>query len=402
MQTQHGPPPGLLILTLVALAGTAAAAGEGPAIDLPDDPAAAEPAAATGTSIGGYAEVHFNYSYPADAAQSKRGTLDFHRLVLYVGHEFTDDLSFYSEIEVEHASEIFVEQAYLDYRLWGDKLTLRAGMVLVPMGIVNSSHEPPTFNGVERSLLANRIIPSTWREAGVGFVGEPLEGLRYRLFVVGGLDALGFSAKSGLRGGRQKVIKSRANAFAVTGRVEYEPILGLLLGASAYLGDAGPNAGPTFDTAGVAQELVVNVAGVSADARFRRSGLQARAVVATFSLGDTRRLREAFDSDGAPIGPDVGSLLLGYYVEAGYDLFDRLDTPQKLVPFVRLESTDTLASVQGRPAAPEDGDQRLQDIVVGVSYLPIPQVVFKADLDIRRPGLSRGETIANLGVGLQF
>lgn len=389
-------------LVLVLLLPPSAEAG-GPALDLPpaEDEGAVESLLGR-TTLGGYGEVHFNYAYPADALRDKTGKLDFHRLVLYVGHKFNDDLTFYSEIEVEHADEIFLEQAYVDYRLYGKLLTLRAGMFLVPMGIVNPWHEPPTFHGVERPWTAQRIIPSTWREAGVGFHGEPWEGLRYQLYVVGGLDALGFSASQGLRGGRQKVSNAKANAFAFTGRLEYEPLLGLVVGVSTYVGDAGPNA-VSFLPSGEPQELVVNVAGFAGDVRFSGKGIEARAVVATFGIKDTQRLRDALDANGDPIGTDVGSRILGYYLTAAYDVLDRLETDQQLLPFVRFEVTDTLASIDGRARTPEDDNQRIQDLVLGLTYRPVPTVAFKADLDIRRPGGDQpGETVLNLGMGLMF
>jgi len=90
-----------------------------------------------------------------------------HRLVIFIGHKFNDKLSFFSEIELEHVKEIYVEQAFLEYKLtsW---MNLRGGLVLIPMGIVNEYHEPPTFNGVERPNLDKYIVPTTWREIGLG------------------------------------------------------------------------------------------------------------------------------------------------------------------------------------------------------------------------------------------
>jgi hypothetical protein len=102
--------------------------------------------------------------------------------------------------------EVSLEQAYLDYRL-GDRLTLRTGLVLVPVGIINETHEPPTFNGVDRPGFDNDVIPTTWREIGLGAVG-PVPGgggggggLAYRVYLVNGLLAQGFSAGEGLREG---------------------------------------------------------------------------------------------------------------------------------------------------------------------------------------------------------
>ena len=119
--------------------------------------------------IGGYAQIDYNQPFANETRQN--GTFDVHRLVLFVGYKFNDRLSFFSEIEIEHVKEIYLEQAFLEYSLtsW---LNLRAGMLIIPMGIVNEYHEPPTFNGVERPNLDKYIIPTTWREIGAGISGN--------------------------------------------------------------------------------------------------------------------------------------------------------------------------------------------------------------------------------------
>jgi hypothetical protein len=42
--------------------------------------------------------------------------------------------------------------------------------VLIPVGIINETHVPPTFNGVARPLF-ERELSITWREVGVGVAG---------------------------------------------------------------------------------------------------------------------------------------------------------------------------------------------------------------------------------------
>src|SRR5438477_11330571 len=105
------------------------------------------------TTVGGYGELHYtNPTGPKTPA-----IVNLRRFVVYLAHSFDDRLSFRSELEVEdarvepggRAGELEIEQAFLDYRL-ADWLTLRTGLVLVPVGIINETHEPPTFNGVAR------------------------------------------------------------------------------------------------------------------------------------------------------------------------------------------------------------------------------------------------------------
>ena len=111
-----------------------------------------------------------------------------------------ESIVFNSEIEIEHADEIFLEFATLDF-LWKDWVNARAGLMLLPIGFLNEIHEPPFFFGVNRPDVERNIIPSTWRENGVGLFGSWDDLVHYKLYVVNGLNAAGFTS-SGLRGGR--------------------------------------------------------------------------------------------------------------------------------------------------------------------------------------------------------
>ena len=120
-------------------------------------------------TFGGYGEIHANFGEGKAPDQ-----IDIHRLVAYVGYEFNDWIRFHSETEIEHAfvssesgGEISIEQAYLDFLL-SDRLNVRFGRFLTPIGIINRKHEPPTFNGVDRPAVDQLIIPTTWRELGAG------------------------------------------------------------------------------------------------------------------------------------------------------------------------------------------------------------------------------------------
>src|SRR5215831_20189853 len=90
-----------------------------------------------GTAIGGYGELTYN------KLEGTPAIVDLRRLVLYVGHRFSDRFRFVSEIEVEHAvssaddrGEVEIEQAYLDWSI-SPRLNLRGGLVLMPVGIIN-------------------------------------------------------------------------------------------------------------------------------------------------------------------------------------------------------------------------------------------------------------------------
>jgi hypothetical protein len=361
------------------------------------------------TTIGGYGELHLNMWKPEGESFNSR--LDLHRFVLFFAHRFNERFQFYSEIELEHAfvaesggvaipGSFQIEQAFIDWRLLkgtSEALYLRAGVILVPMGIINQWHEPPIFNGVERPQVDRVIIPTTWREGGVGIWGQPKEELRYELYVMGGLDASGFSGSSGLRGGRLKVTQAVLNGPAFVGRLEWEPILGMVLGVSPYFGLAGPR-----DLA----DVNVRVGGVSGDWRVMRKGFESRALIAYFHVSDTDALRApVMVAPGETAETStVGSNLFGVYGELGYNVLHYVDTEMALVPFVRVDYYDT--TFQESDAAFD-----LPAFVVptiGLSYRPIPQVVFKFDYQNERPYQDKRlltGSIANrwnVGIGYMF
>ena len=201
--------------------------------------------AAQGVSVGGYGEIVYENFADLRGDGTPSGAvdrIDALRGILYVGYKFNDRLLLNTEIEIEHVNEIFLEFAYLDYRL-SDALGVRAGLLLAPMGLVNELHEPPVFLGTVRPLTETQLIPSTWRENGVGVFGGAGP-LAYRVYLMSSFDgvgggasgAVGFSAK-GLRGGRQKGSRGLSEDLGVVGRIDYVGVPGLLVGASAFRGE---------------------------------------------------------------------------------------------------------------------------------------------------------------------
>ena len=162
--------------------------------------------------IGGYAQIDGNFTLDNNNKINSNGKLDIHRLVSFLGYNFSENLTFVSEIEYEHVVELYVEQAFLDYKI-KDNLSFQAGLILIPMGIQNLYHEPPTFNGVERTNVDKYIVPTTWRELDSGLNGRINEqSINYQLMIVNG--PLGyengnanFNGKNGIRGGRQKELR---------------------------------------------------------------------------------------------------------------------------------------------------------------------------------------------------
>jgi hypothetical protein len=321
------------------------------------------------------------------------------RFVLYLAHSFSGQLAFRSELELEDAKiaggqlggEVALEQAYLDYQIV-PALTLRAGLVIVPIGIVNETHEPPTFNGVDRPNFDRDVIPTTWREIGLGTVGTipGSSGLSYRVYLVNGLKASGFEPVSGIRGGRQEGKEASFANPSVTGRVEWARP-GLRLGGSFWYGGSA-NQDPALGTGSFANAVAL----LAADIRYDVGAFMFRGVVANISIADAEAINAAY-------GGQVGSRINGGYVEGAYNLLSALvpASAQRLNAFLRYENYDTQAKVPAGVVRDESLARRITTF--GLSYKPVYNVVFKGDYQLQRTktGLAEGE-VMSLGIGYQF
>jgi hypothetical protein len=355
-----------------------------------------------GVSIGGYGELvyqNFDGSNDAGAPSGKSDELDLLRGVVYVGYKWNDKWLLNSEFEWEHAAddksgEISVEFAYVE-RAIRPEVNVRAGLLLVPMGLLNELHEPTVFLGARRPGIESAILPTTWRENGVGLFGE-IGPVTYRSYVVNGLDAKGFTA-AGVRGGRQKGSKAKAEDFAWVGRLDWTASPGLIAGGSVYFGDSGqglvdPESG---DVLGVSTRLVE----LHADWRWR--GFQARALWADAELDDVAGLNRALALTG---DKSVGEAMDGFYLEAGYDLFAGLIPTRgggsRLVPFARWESYDTQAEV---PAGFERSPANdVEVLTLGLHWFPFEQLVIKGDFQDIDNDAGTGVDQFNLALGWVF
>lgn len=345
-----------------------------------------------GLSIGGYGEGYYQNLVSDKGTGANKA--DFLRLVTYIGYKFTDKLIFNSEIEFEHGStgkggEVSVEFAYLDY-LFNPAFNVRAGMVLVPMGLINEYHEPVFFNSVLRPQVEQTVIPTTWSEIGAGAFGELAPGLTYKAYVLNGMNASGFSA-DGIRSGRQNGAQARAEDLAFVARLDYTPTLGLTVGGSVYTGNSGQNQ----VIAGQRPDARLNLYELHGVWQYR--GLELKALGAVGNIGDANVL-----STGKAVNAAVPERFYGWYTEAGYDVLPLLkkDSTQSLIPFVRYERYNTQDEV---PAG--FTPNRAKDIelwVAGVNYKPHPQVAIKADYRNFEPQAGTKADEVNLGVAFVF
>jgi len=344
-----------------------------------------------GVSLGGYGE----FLYENFASQREDGTpatasdqFDALRAIIYVGYKFNDRILFNSEIEVEHADEIFLEFAYVDY-LITDQIGARGGMLLAPLGLVNELHEPPIFLGSERPLTENRIIPTTWRENGVGLFGGN-DDIAWRVYLMNSLNGLEF-AGAGLRGGRQKGSKAVAEDLGFAGRLDYTGLLGLTLGASAYTGETAHNA--TLNGTEVGGR--VTIWDLHADYRVR--GWELRGLLARATVDEASELNDLIGLTGSD---GIGTTMLGWYLQAGYDVLRTTDAEDQLIPYVRYEEVDTQREVAAGFGADPANDVTITSL--GAAWKPLPQVVLKADYQVRSNGADTATDQWNVSLGWLF
>jgi len=344
-------------------------------------------------TVGAYGEITYNQP------EGDNGELDVQRLVLLFGYKFNDKTQFVTELELEHVEEVFVEQAFVNYAV-GDNISLRGGLMLVPMGIINEYHEPTTFNGVERPAVDNAIVPTTWREIGIGVTGRFSEAsIGYQAYIFNGFkstvsdgddEVTGFlKGSNGLRGGRQKAIKSTIDSPTFSTKVEYYGLPGLRLGLSGYFGKT-----QAADDVEEIDGANIGISMVGLDARYAYQRFTARGQFIYASLSDT-------EDYNALTGQDLGSALMGYYGELAYNLLP-LTKKQRLFAFARYENYDTHANTDG--ALQTNDAYNRTDLTTGLSYHIAPGVVIKGDYQFRDNAVDNGDVDnrLNFGIGVWF
>lgn len=341
--------------------------------------------------VSGYMDAHFN------KAEGEPGRADFHRFVLLFGHSFSERIKFWSELELEHSlveggeelGEVALEQAYLDFLIkpW---LNVRAGMILSPVGIVNERHEPPSFNGVERPFVETFIIPTTWREMGIGLTGDLGRGFRYRTYLMSALDPLGFNAEEGIREGRRSGFEAAFRNPAFAGRLEYAGVRRLTLGMSAYTGIA------SNEELRVTPRVTIG----SFDGRYSYRRFDFRGLFANTWISRTRELNEALERRIGFNG-NVGRMMRGYYFEPAVHVFPRR-LRNDLILFTRYEKYNTQHHM-ARGLLPLDEFNR-RSIVSGITFKPNADVAIKFDYVFNRNASSviRPLNGLNLGFGWWF
>jgi hypothetical protein len=324
-------------------------------------------------SIGGYGEMYYANPDNGDAIA------DVYRFVPYFGYKFSDTIILNTELEFEHGDEMTVEFMYLDF-LIDNAFNVRLGHLLVPMGLVNIRHEPTLFNTVQRPDVEKQLLPSTWHETGVlayGKIGDT--GLNYTAGFVNALNLNNDGTDTGwIRSGRMGGHKATMNRVAGVARLDYTGVNGLLVGASAYYGDAAQG-DPSGSTA-----FIYDV-----HATYENSGFKFRGLYTATSVDDAQTWNEAAAATEAS----------GYYVNTEYDILAAVGGSETRLPlFVQYENYNTTESIVTGTAP----NNETAVTTVGVNYFPHDQVVLKLDYAMKDYDDTAQTDVDTVSFGLGF
>ncbi|MBS1927098.1 MAG: hypothetical protein IT254_07510 [Chitinophagaceae bacterium] len=366
------------------------------------------------TIISGYGSAFYQRD---EVLKQSKASLE--RVVLFVGHQFNSKISFFSEMELENGlvvggkekGEISMEQAFLKFNL-NSKQYLVAGLFIPRIGILNENHLPVNFNGVERPMVEQLIIPATWRELGVGFYGKSDRlPLLYSLAVMNGLNSADFSHGTGIRDGRAEGSSAWANNLAISASVQYNPgnfrfqvsgYAGGTVGLSKRGADSLKLNSGAFGTPVYLAE---------ANAQYTNGPFQGKILFANIYYPDADKVNIAY-------AKNLATDAYGGYAEFGYDCLYHKQKESSLISFVRYEYLNLNATIPAAPKGIYDGTLKQQHLVIGLSYLPIPNVVIKGDVRLMHTGpqnpalvinpppnalpYKTNNTLINLGIGYSF
>ncbi|GEM_PF-3039165 len=328
---------------------------------------AARTRAQSSTYVGGYGEMNYqNFS------NGNPPRLDISRFVIYLDHTFDSRWTFRSETEIEHVKieggaggEIGIEQAYLEYRA-NERIGWRGGLLVLPIGIMNQTHEPNSYFSVLRPLFDQTVVPTTWAEIGTGVYGNLSKALAYQLYLSEGLQTQNSTMQT-LDGAKQEgwaaaetsdtLAGSNVSRPALSGKLTFTPAEGLEIGASGYL-----ERGPTTIFSNLFELGDLDVQYETNAWRFRAEG--------------------AYVNTGMVL-PDVPAQVVGGYGELAFNLFSFTKMRSQLWAFSRFEeyafreyTSDSSEDILGDGPTVSTIHRAL---VSGVAFKPMNELILKAD-----------------------
>jgi len=314
------------------------------------------------TTLGGYGEMHYDME-----ANDGDGKLDFHRWILYVKHQFNNEWSMMSEVEIEHnmvgstdalgykGGYVAMEQAHLNY--WNGDWGFKGGVLLVPAGITNEYHEPPTFMSVERPEYSKYVIPTTWFDNGFAFYGK-MNDLHWNFTMVGDLD--GDDVGAGIRSAREKGFSSTTADWTKTVQLAWTGMEGLRVGGSVTMNDAPKDDGTS-----------VGVTLTEVNATYTKDNLYARLENGKIDY-DNNNLAESTS---------------GYYLDLGYNI----------AGLVGCDDKDLYLWMRNSAYNKDDMGDDTEISLFGVTFKPANNIAIKFET-----GSKDDDDVMRLGLGYMF
>lgn len=344
------------------------------------------------TVVSGYGSAFYQRDF-----NQKLSNVTLERAVLFVGHQFSPKIAFFSELEIENAkveggsengAEIAMEQAYLKFNL-NPRQYIVAGLFVPRIGILNENHLPVNFNGVERPMVETFIIPATWRELGVGFYGSANRlPINYTVALLNGLNSANFEHGDGIRGGRAEGSLATANNLAITASLQYNPGE-FKFQVSGYMGGTVGLAPRSADSLGLNSGAFGTPLYLGeADAQYNHGAFSAKVLGTYISYPEADKINTAY-------AKNIASGMYGAYAEVAWNWLYSKNTQQQFITFVRGEMLDMNASTPTPPKAIYDGTEKQTHIIAGIGYLPLPNVVIKADVRLPHTGAQNPDLVIN-------
>jgi hypothetical protein len=398
-------------------------------------------------SVGGYGSLNFDWrDYGPDPTREggsrddSRVVFDQTRFVLDLEAEMPAQLAFEAEVEFEHGGtgsaleleyeefgeyerevekggEVLVEELYLE-KGFGEHVSARVGRFYVATGLMSSHYKPTDYLGAGRPESESTVLPAVWDEMGVDLTLD-FDPVRGQVQLVNGLDSTGFSSQRWVASGHQSRFEQiRATSLAVVGRVDVEPVDGLVVGGSAYWGGTSANR-PKPDLArecdGESSDREVapcgyvpgNVLIADLHVTLDLDPVRARGTVIWGNLENAETISERNRSLSNNLGvlrSSVSDEALAAWGELGVDVAPvfGLSERHRLEPNVRVEHYDT----QFRPRESLEDNPRFERSIgaAGVAYTYRDVLVTKINWSHRWFGSSElnAENTVSLSQGLEF
>jgi len=348
-------------------------------------------------SIWGYGEI--NYLHPTQDSSQTR--MDLRRAVVGFGVNLDEDTRFHSEFEFEHAvtsaedaGEVEVEQFYIDHSLTLDT-SLKAGLFLMPVGLLNETHEPTRYYGVERNFVETAIIPTTWREGGIGIYGSNRLGIAWDAGVTTGFNlgnwdpASTEGIESPLGSIHQELANASARDLGLYLALNYRGMPGWVAGASVFSGKASQGS----QAASLAVDARVTL--WEAHTRWTPGDFDLSALYTMGRISDTGALNATFVGNPALIPQEFW----GGYLQGAYRF--SLGGNTSFAPFARYERYNTGSRYASLPAGLNVAALPTETVwTYGVNYYLNPKLVFK--VDYQQFDVDDTRNRYDLGLGLEF